>query len=180
MKHLTDPVHRITCSSLVAALLGWVTPVQTALAQTSAVYYICPGNVFTNTLNAREAAQRGCKTREATPPTVIKMPRTRPGGGPISSSSSGASGGNPDTRVQQAEQRARDTDARRILEEELRKEEAALAALRKDYNNGEPERRGDERNAQKYLDRVAEMKAAITRKEADVAAIRRELAKFPS
>ena len=38
----------------------------------------------------------------------------------------------------------------------------ALAALRKDYNEGQPERKGDERNYQKYLDRVAEMKAAIT------------------
>ena len=43
--------------------------------------------------------------------------------------------------------------------------------MRKDYNNGEPERRGDERNYQKYLDRVAEMKAAIARKESDIAAL---------
>jgi PAS domain-containing protein len=43
--------------------------------------------------------------------------------------------------------------------------------MQKDYNNGEPERRGDERNYQRYLDRVAEMKAAITRKEADIAAL---------
>jgi len=50
-----------------------------------------------------------------------------------------------------------------------------LAALQKEYNNGQPERRGDEKNAQKYLDRVAELKAAVTRKEADVAALRREL-----
>ena len=52
--------------------------------------------------------------------------------------------------------------------------------LRKDYNNGEPERRGDERNFARYQERVAEMKAAIARKEADVAAIRRELSKLPN
>jgi len=73
---------------------------------------------------------------------------------------------------------ARDADARRILEAELRKEEEALAALQKEFNNGQPERRGDERNYQKYLDRVEEMKAAITRKEADVASLRRELGKL--
>ena len=67
---------------------------------------------------------------------------------------------------------------RRILEAELRKEEAALESLKKDFNNGQPERRGDERNYQKYLDRVNEMKAALTRKEADVASLRRELSKF--
>jgi SMC interacting uncharacterized protein involved in chromosome segregation len=81
--------------------------------------------------------------------------------------------------VDPAEQRARDTDARRILGDELRREEDRLATLRKDYNNGEPERNGDERNYQRYIDRVAEMKAAIARKEADVAALKRELSKLP-
>jgi hypothetical protein len=45
---------------------------------------------------------------------------------------------------------------------------------------GEPERRGDERNFARYAERVAEMKAAIQRKEADIAAIKREIAKLPS
>jgi len=51
--------------------------------------------------------------------------------------------------------------------------------LRQEFNNGEPERRGDERNYQKYLDRVAEMRSAIQRKEGDVAALKRELGKLP-
>ena len=67
--------------------------------------------------------------------------------------------------------------ARRILEGELKKEEELLEQMRKEFNNGEPERRGDERNYQKYLDRVNELKAAIARKESDVSAIRRELNK---
>ena len=46
-------------------------------------------------------------------------------------------------------------------------------------HKGKPERRGDERNYQKYIDRVAEMKAALARKESDVAAIKREIAKLP-
>jgi hypothetical protein len=50
--------------------------------------------------------------------------------------------------------------------------------MQKDYNGGEPERRGEERNFSRYQERVADMKAAITRKEADIAAIRRELSKF--
>ena len=77
------------------------------------------------------------------------------------------------------EQRRRDSDARRILEAELKREEQNLAALQKEYNGGEPERLGSERNYQRYLDRVAEMKAGIERKEADIAAIKRELAKLP-
>ena len=60
----------------------------------------------------------------------------------------------------------------------MRREEERLAALKKDYNNGEPERLGDERNYQKYLDRVAEMKASIQRKESDIASIKREIDKL--
>jgi hypothetical protein len=66
-----------------------------------------------------------------------------------------------------------------LLEGELQREEGRLADLKREFNNGEPERQGGERNAQRYLDRVAEMRAAIARKEEDVAAIRRELAKLP-
>ena len=52
--------------------------------------------------------------------------------------------------------------------------------LTRDYNNGEPEKQGSEsRNYQKYLDRVAEMKAAIARNESDIEGIRRELSRLP-
>ena len=51
--------------------------------------------------------------------------------------------------------------------------------MQAELNNGEPERRGDERNFAKYQERVADMKAALQRKEADVAALKREIAKLP-
>lgn len=78
-------------------------------------------------------------------------------------------------RVDAATQKARDSDRRRIIEEELRKEEQKLADARRDFNNGEPERRADERNYQKYLDRVEQMKAELARSEGNVASLRREL-----
>ena len=71
---------------------------------------------------------------------------------------------------------ARDADARAILETELRRAEARLVDAKKAYANGEPEKQGIEsRNYQRYLDRVAELKDAVTRAENDVAGIRREL-----
>ena len=76
--------------------------------------------------------------------------------------------------------RARDSDSRKILESELKSEEAKLAEMQKEFNNGEPERQGGERNYQKYLDRVEEMRAAIARKQSDVAALKRELVKLPA
>ena len=73
-------------------------------------------------------------------------------------------------------QKARDGDRKRILEDELGKEQEKLEALRKEYNNGEPERLGNERNYQKYLDRVERLKLDIARSEANVQSIQRELA----
>lgn len=78
-------------------------------------------------------------------------------------------------RVDAATQKARDSDRRRIIEEELRKEEQKLADARREFNNGEPERRADERNYQKYLDRVEQMKAELARSEGNVTSLRREL-----
>jgi hypothetical protein len=84
-----------------------------------------------------------------------------------------------DQRVDPNDQKARDHDKRRILESELRREEERLAGLRQEYNNGQPERRGEEKNYQKYLDRTAELKAGIERSESDIAALKRELSKLP-
>jgi hypothetical protein len=141
------------------------------------VMYRCPGNDYNNTISAKEAKDRGCKTIEGAPITVIQG--TKPKGAAAAGPSQAAVSSPAGARVDPADQRARDSDARRILEDELRTEEQRLAALQKDYNNGEPERQGNERNYQKYLDRVTEMKAAIARKESDIAAIRRELGKLP-
>lgn len=145
-------------------------------AQTGSVYYVCPGNIFTNTISAKEAETKGCKAREAQQPTSVPAPKPRPASTGTAAPSSAPRPA--ESRIDSSEQKARDTDARRILETELRKEEEKLEALRREYNNGEPERKGEERNSQKYADRVAEMKAAIQRKEADLAAIRREMGKL--
>jgi hypothetical protein len=81
--------------------------------------------------------------------------------------------------VDSAEQRARDADARLILEAELKKAEARHSELLKEWNKGEPEKMGPEhRNHQKYLDRVAELKASLARNESDIAGIRRELGRL--
>jgi chromosome segregation ATPase len=81
----------------------------------------------------------------------------------------------PDAGVQ----RAKDSEARTILEAELRKAETQLASLQQEYKQGEPDRQGDEtRNYQKYLDRKGELKAKVERTEADIASLRRELARM--
>jgi hypothetical protein len=137
------------------------------------VTYRCPNNEYKNTISAREAERLGCKTLAGTPITIIQTSKPRPATGAPPAAGSAVS------RVDPVVQRARDSDARRILESELKSEEQRLAELEKEYNGGDPERLGNERNYQKYQDRVAELKTAIERKQADIAALRRELAKLP-
>lgn len=158
----------------IAAAAALMAP---GAAQAQAVVYKCPGNpvLYTDALTAEQARARGCTTIEGAPISIVQSSRR-----PAAAASAAASTAKPaGEKVDPGVQRARDSDARRILGDELGREEALLADLKREYNAGQPERRGDERNYQRYLDRVAEMKAGITRKEADVAALRRELAKLP-
>jgi hypothetical protein len=167
-------VSRAHNSDMNRWLLAPLLMLLAAGARADSVVYRCPGPpvLYTDALSVQEAKEKGCRTIESAPVTVIQG-RTRP-----LPTASAAGGKTADGRIDPATQRARDSDARRILEDELRREQGGLADLQREYNNGEPERRGDERNFQRYLDRVAELKAGIARKEADIAAIRRELTKL--
>ena len=167
---------------------------QPSLAQdTARPVYRCPGPpvLYTDAITPEEAKERNCRGIDGAPLTVVQTPRrasTAPAGTPGAAAPAGsapraaaaapAAAARPDTRIDPAVQRARDADARRILESELRREEERLEFLRREFNNGEPERRGEERNFALYQQRVAEMRAAIGRKESDIAAIKRELGKL--
>jgi hypothetical protein len=153
---------------LACVLIGVAAAVPAFAAD---VTYKCPGHIYSNTMSAKEAKDKGCTVLEGSV-TVIPGTKTR-------TASNGAASSPPGSKVDPADQRARDSDARRILEGELKREEDRLAGLKAEYNNGEPERRGDEKNYQKYIDRTADLKAQIERKTSDIAAIKRELAKVP-
>ena len=155
-----------------ASALGLAIALATSVAaQTtpSTVAYRCPGNLYTDQLTAKEAADKGCKVIEGQPVTVIQGNRPRPSAGP----------GSAVPRIDANEQKQRDVERRSILEAELRRDEDKLAELKREYNNGEPERLGTERNYQRYIDRVAELKAGIARKESDIASLKREIGKLP-
>ena len=131
--------------------------------------YRC-GNEYTN--NATQAKERGCKLVEGGNVTVIQGSRPSGGGGAASSGGSSAASSSSATsaspagapRVTNNDQRARDSDARAILEAELRKAEARHAELVKEYNGGQPERNAlDLRNPQRYMERTAELKASVAR-----------------
>ena len=127
----------------------------------------CPGNSYIN--NAVEAKSKGCKALDGTGVTVIE-------GTKVNGSAPARVATTAPPRVDATAQRDRDADSRQILESELKKAEARQADLLREYKGGEPDKQGGEaRNYQKYLDRVAELKASIARNENDIAGIRREL-----
>ena len=161
---------------LLAAIL-FLSPLSATWAQAGTVYR-CPGPpvLYTSEISDKEAKERGCRTIEGAPITVIQGTKPRPATTGTAGGASAARTG--EGKVDPAAQRQRDSDARRILEAELKREEDKLAVQKREYNNGEPERRGEERNFQRYMDRVAEMKAGIARTESDIAALKREIAKL--
>jgi hypothetical protein len=137
-----------------------------AMAQAS--MYKCPGE-YTNTITEAEARTRKCTLFSGGNVTVVQSQKAAP------------RTSSPAQRVDAGDQRAKDSDARLILEAELKKAEARQVDLLKEFNNGEPERLGPEgRNFQKYQDRIAELKASISRNESDIAGIRRELGRVPA
>lgn len=150
------------CAGMVMALTC-----SAVLAEEHQIYRC--GSDYNNTMTAKEAVAKGCKTIEGAPITIIQA---------IKRPKAAQAAGSTDEKVSPADQRERDNDARRILQQELAKEQAELTQMQKEYNNGQPERQGDEKNYQKYLDRTAAMKAAIERKQADIQAIQHELSKM--
>ena len=135
--------------------------------------YRC-GNSYTNTVT--EEQSRHCKLVSGGNVTVVQAVKVNPNSAPPVRVASAPSSSQ---RMDSADQRFKDNDARMILESELKKAEALQDDLLKQYNNGEPEKLGPEtRNHQKYLDRVSDLKAGLARNEADIAGLRRELGRF--
>ena len=82
-------------------------------------------------------------------------------------------------KVDPTEQRQRDAQAHVVLQTELQKVQQQQAELLREWNHGEPERRADEfKQPQKYQARVAQLRAALQRLDADVAGLQRELSRL--
>lgn len=145
---------------MLAATLGTASWAQDRI-------YRC-GNEYTNTVT--EAQAKNCKLISGGNVTVVQSQK------PSAVTNRVAATTPPGQKVDAGTQRAKDSDSRLILESELKRAEALHSELLKEYNNGEPEKQAQEtRNNQKYLDRVAELKAKISRNESDMEGIRREL-----
>jgi len=140
------------------------------VAQAQQIYLCTDADGHKELTDTRKGAN--CKPLDLPAPSIAAPPRE---GRALQRPPPAAAPGNF-PRVDSAEQKARDADRKAILTDELNAETKKLGELRKEFNNGEPERRGDERNYAKYLDRVATLKDSIARSEQNVEALKREIA----
>lgn len=110
--------------------------------------------------------QKGARKLNLDPPSPMAAPKPRaPAATPP---------GFP--RVDGETQKQRDGTRRTILEQELAAERSLLDEARKALAEGEATRLGDERNYQKYLDRVQSLKDNVALHEKNVGALNKELA----
>ena len=111
---------------------------------------------------------KNCKTLSLDP-----LPST-----PAAKGSAAAKNPSPATfpKVDESTQKARDTDRRRILENELTTEQKNLEEAKKQVLEQEAVRMGDERNYQKVLDRVQPFKDKVALHERNIVAIKKEIA----
>ena len=159
------------------------------LAASGAVFaqdaiYRC-GNEYTN--NVSQAKAKGCKPVDGGGVTVIHGTRSSGSSAGTSTAPAKPKPANSSSAVpapvrsDNAAQKARDSDARAILQSELSKAQARLSELKAEYNDGNPVRTALElRNPQGYPERVAKLKADLARQESDVAGIKRELDRLPA
>ena len=119
-------------------------------------------------------ATKGCKRVDLPGVTLIPAP---PKKAPVQTVATKPAASAPADfpKVDAGTQKTRDNDRRQILLDEMKSEEQKLAGLKQEFNNGEPERRGDERNYAKYQERVALMKEDMDRTEKNIEALKREI-----
>lgn len=158
-------------SGPIAAALLMLVPASAALAQ--AVTYRCVDSsgrsTYTNV--QEEMAGRKCTvvSREVSVVPANSVPAVP------SQPAKPAAAAPSANRVDPQTQRARDSDRRRILQDELQNAEKALAGARQKLAEQEGIRSGDEKNYQRVLDRLKPFQDEVRRAEDNVAALKREL-----
>lgn len=81
-------------------------------------------------------------------------------------------------KIDDSTQKSRDMDRRQIFLDEQKTEELKLASLIKEFNNGAPERRPEDKTQEKYLERTQHLRSEISRSEKNLEALKRELSKI--
>ena len=119
------------------------------------------------TSDPKEAKAKGCKAMNLGPPNTVSTSKPQGKAGPTPPNF---------PRVDQDTQKQRDSDRRRLLEQELASEEKLLAQAKKELAEQESVRLGSEFNYQRVLNRLEPYKKQVALHENNVANLKRELA----
>ncbi len=153
-------------------LLLTVAAVMTVEASAQGVYLCTLPNGTREYRNTGDT--RGCRKLDLESISTIPSPPSPPSPPPQAKASLDPSF----PRIESQIQKRRDQDRMQILLEEIRTEESKLSELKREFQNGEPERLGSERNYAKYQERVAMMKEEMMRTEKNIEALRREISQL--
>jgi hypothetical protein len=156
---------QLTWLLLLAAVAGY--------AHAQGEVYLCVDGTTGKKEYKNTGLTKGCKKIDLPGISMIPAPPKKPVA--QTAATKPASSPSDFPKVDNGTQKARDNDRKQILLDEMKNEEQKLASLKKEFNNGEPERHGDERNYAKYQERVASMKENIDRAEKNIEALKREI-----
>lgn len=143
-----------------------------SLAATSAPAETCKyvddeGHIIYSNIPIKRARKVTCFQ----PPAPLPEPPSARGEGPASGANDA---GRP--RVEPSTQRRRDEDRRKILEDELAREQKALDDARRALAEQQAERSGEERNYSRVQERLKPFQEAVATHEKNIASIKQELA----
>lgn len=139
-----------------------------ALPVTADTIYKCT-DANGGTLISNTRVDKSCKPVVSGPDSSVPAPRAKAPGATANPSPSSF------PKVQEDTQKSRDTDRRRILEQEMSGEQRNLEQAKKELVEQEAIRSGDERNFQRVLDRVQPYKDRVAQHERNIQQIQREL-----
>jgi hypothetical protein len=123
------------------------------------------------TSDPKEAKAKGCKAMNLGPPNTVSTTKPQPQAGKAASQPTPANF----PKVDQDTQKQRDSDRRRLLEQELANEEKLLAQAKKELAEQESVRLGSEFNYQRVLNRLEPYKKQVALHESNVANLKREI-----
>ena len=153
---------------MLRAMLAWLLLLSVPVG---ADIYECmePNGNKLFTSDPKEARAKGCKAMNLGPAKTISSTKPQP-----KSTSTPTPKDFP--RVDKDTQKQRDSDRRKLLEQELANEERLLAQAKKELAEQEAQRLGSEFNYQRVLNRLEPFKKKAALHENNVANLKRELA----
>jgi hypothetical protein len=160
-------LHRLSAVSIVFLLCAATAQAETCKFLDSEGHVI-----YSNTPNAPPKGAKKIKCFDD------PGPKAAPAAAKPASPQAGSPGQEKLPRIDEQTQKARDSDRRRILEQELADEQSKLAEAKKQLEEQEAQRVGGEKNYQRYLDRIQPFQATVAGHERNIEAIKRELSEL--